>query len=323
MNRPLVSVITNSYNSDKYLRANIESMLRQDYVDWEHIVVDCGSTDHSMDILSVEAHDRLRVVQVPFCGVAKSRNIGIAKAKGDIIAILDSDDYSLAQRLTKQVNMLLVRPDIVGVGSGIVRMNETTNKSKTYVYPSCPRQIGILLRAGFNPIPHSSFTFRRSSFEATGGYSDTIEKGEDFDLLLRFAASGSLCSLPIPLVHITAREDSHTNRHRPKGRDTSFFKALSLILNSIGEGAVRPPQEMVEMWLESIGSDGVGALLGGWCLRSIHHNFRKLNLNAVSYLLKLAGLHLLQVAKCRRQKWWGYSKEAKDIATYLLSNRSH
>ena len=323
MTCPLVSVITNSYNSGKYLRANIESMLRQDYVDWEHVVVDCGSTDNSMDILSVVAHKRLRVFQVPFCGVAKSRNIGISKAKGGIIAILDSDDYALPQRLTKQVNLLLSRPDIVGVGSGMVRINETTNRSKTYVYSACPRHIGILLRAGFDPIPHSSFTFRRSSFEAIGGYSNTIEKGEDFELMLRFAISGSLFSLPEALVHITTREDSHTNRHRPKGRDTSFFKALSLILNSVGEGSVRPSQEMVETWLESIGSDGVGALLGRWCLRSIWHNCLKLNLNSLSYLVKLAGLHLLQVVECRRKAWWDYSKAPKDIAIYLLSNRSH
>jgi len=323
MTRPLVSVITNSYNSGRYLRANIESMLRQDYVDWEHIVVDCGSTDNSMEILSEVAHKRLRVFQVPFCGVANGRNIGIAKAKGDIISILDSDDYASPQRLTKQVNILLSMPDIVGVGSGIVRINEATNKRKTFVYPVNSRQIAILLRAGCTPIPHSSFTFRRSSFEAVGGYSNTIEKGEDFELMLRLATSGSLFSLPIPLVHCTSREESHTNRHRPKGRDVPFFAALSLILNSVGEGSERPSQEMVEMWLESIGSDGVGALLGIWSLRSIRHNFLKLNQSSLTYLMKLAALHLLQIVKCLRKDWWDYSKTPKDIAIYLLSKRSH
>ena len=85
-------------------------MLQQDYAEWEHIIVDCGSTDNSMDLLSELAHERLRVFQVPFCGVANGRNIGIAKAKGNIISILDSDDYASPHRLIMQVNILLPCP---------------------------------------------------------------------------------------------------------------------------------------------------------------------------------------------------------------------
>lgn len=322
MTRPLVSVITNSYNSGKYLRANIESMLRQDYVDWEHIVVDCGSTDDSMHILSEIAHERLRVFQVPFCGVASGRNIGIAKAKGDIIAILDSDDYALPQRLSEQVNVLVSLPNVVGVGSGIIRIDEATNRQKKFVYRVSPQQIAILLRAGFNPIPHSSLTFRLSSFKAVGGYSNTIEKGEDFELLLRLAGSGNLFSLPIALVQYTSRKDSYTATHRPKGRDISFYTVLSLILNFAGRESERPSQEMVEMWLESIGSDGIKALLGVWSLRSIRHNFKKLNLSSLTYLMKSAILYFSRIIKCRREIWWDYSKAPKDIAIHLLSECS-
>ena len=182
MDRPLVSVITNSYNSGKYLRANIDSMLRQDYVDWEHIIVDCGSTDASIYILSELNHERLRVFQVPFCGVSAGRNIGIEKARGDLIAILDADDYALPNRLTEQVNILLALHNVVGVGSGIRIIDEATNKQKTTIYPSDPSQISLLLRAGFNPIPHSSFMLRLAAYNAMGGFSNVMEKGEDFDL---------------------------------------------------------------------------------------------------------------------------------------------
>ncbi|MEK7854623.1 MAG: glycosyltransferase, partial [Acidobacteriota bacterium] len=314
--------ITNCYNSGKYLRANIDSMLRQEYVDWEHIIVDCGSTDDSIKILSDAAHERLRVFRVPFCGVSSGRNIGIERAKGDIIAILDSDDCALPQRLSAQVSILSSMPNIVGVGSGIIRVNEATEGRKTFIYPVSPQQIAILLRAGFNPIPHSSFTFRLSSFKAVGGYSDTIEKGEDFELMLRLTDRGSIFSLPTPLVLCASREDSHTNRHRPKGRDVAFFAALSLILNSIGRESTRPSQKMIEMWLEDIGSDGVGALLGEWGLRSIWQNWAKLNRDSIAYLLALVLAQTPRIVKCHREYWREYSKTPKDVAIHLSSKSS-
>jgi cellulose synthase/poly-beta-1,6-N-acetylglucosamine synthase-like glycosyltransferase len=63
---PLVSVITNSYNCASYLRANIESVLSQDYENWQHIVIDAGSTDGSMAILRGMQHPRLKVNSLPF-----------------------------------------------------------------------------------------------------------------------------------------------------------------------------------------------------------------------------------------------------------------
>jgi len=319
MTRPFVSVITNSYNSGTYLRSNIESIVQQSYFDWEHIVIDCGSTDNSIDILSQVAHRRLRVFQVPFCGVADGRNIGIAKAKGDIIAILDSDDYALPERLSKQVNILVSMPDIVGVGSGIIRIDEATNGRRKFIYSANPEQIPILLQAGFNPIPHSSLTFRLSSFKAVGGYSKTIEKCEDFELLLRLAGSGPLLSLPIPLVQCMHRQGSHTRKHRPKGRDEFFYTVLSLILNSSGAMSVGLSQEIVETWLDAVGPDGVRALLGRWSLGAIWQNYLKLNFNSLEYLMKQVVSRVSNITRCREKEWWAYSKTPRDIAVFLLS----
>lgn len=319
MDRPLVSVITNSYNSGKHLRANIESVLRQDYSNWEHIIIDCGSTDDSLDIVAELNHKRLRLLQVPFCGVASGRNIGIEKANGDIIAILDSDDYALPQRLTKQVDILHTMPNIVGVGSGFKVTDEATNRQKTYIYPSDPRQIAILLLAGFNPLPHSSLSFRKSSFNTVGGYSSSIEKGEDFHFLLRLANIGDLYSLPNVLVKNTKHKDSHTFKHRPKGRDTSFYTVLSLILNSFSGEQKQLTQLEVEKWLERIAPDCLNGLLAEWSLRSIHQNWKTLDAKSIVLLVKMVRLNWFKIIKCRFAPWRKYSKAPNDIAVHLLS----
>jgi len=313
----LVSVITNCYNSEKYIRASVESVLRQDYVDWEHIVIDCGSSDGSLNILSQIAHDRLRVLQVPFCGVAEARNIGISHAKGKIIAVLDSDDYALPQRLTKQVNALISMPDVVGVGSGFVRFSEATQRRKNFVYPFDHEQLAILLQAGFSPIPHSTLAFRVSSYDAVGGYSNTIEKAEDFDFLVRLANTGPLHSLPEALVLCTQRDDSHTKRHKPGGRDITFYAALALIMNSVERGAARPSQEAVERWLESIGPHGIRAILGRWSLRTIRQKIGRLDAGVFVYLTRIFLANAPSMLRCRRQKWWVGSETPRDIASQL------
>ena len=322
MNRPLVSVITNCYNSEKYIRASVESVLRQDYVDWEHIVIDCGSTDDSLNILSEIAHDRLRVLQVPFCGVAEGRNIGISQAKGNIIAVLDSDDYALPQRLTKQVNALISMPDIVGVGSGFVRFSEATQRKKNFVYPFDHEQLAILLQAGFSPIPHSTLAFRVSSYIAVGGYSNTMEKAEDFDFLVRLANTGPLHSLPETLVQCTHRDDSHTKRHRPAGRDISFYAALALIMNSVDVAAGRPSQEVVERWLDRIGPHGIRAILGRWSLRLLRQKIGRLDAAVLVYLTRIFLSHAPSMLRSRRQEWWPGSETPRDIASRLHGDRT-
>ena len=147
---PLVSVITNSYNCASYLRANIESVLSQDYENWQHIVIDAGSTDGSMAILRGMQHPRLKVMNVPHCGVSESRNFAIAQAEGEFIAILDADDAALPRRLQTQMQCFVDAPHIVLVGGGIIRVDQVTNEERTYLYPSTHDSIVTLLRARFN-----------------------------------------------------------------------------------------------------------------------------------------------------------------------------
>ena len=221
----------------------------------------------------------MRLLQVPFCGVAKGRNLGIAGSKGEIVSILDADDASLPRRLARQVALLSADPSLLAVGSGVVWRNEITGKEKAYALSGEPRPIRTLLLAGFDPIPHSTLTYRRSAYDAAGGYSERMEKGEDYELLLRLLSRGRIGSVAEPLVRCVVRADSHTFTHRPKGRDVVYFTALIPVMRALDgmDGTPPLPVERIEKWLDSIGPEGVFALLARWALEALKKNWFRLD----------------------------------------------
>ena len=98
------------YNAERYIAQSIESVLAQTYQNWELLITDDGSTDKSVDIISIYSkHDNRINVQVPdgHSGIAVTRNLSISRAKGRFVAFLDSDDIWKSDKLEKQVNFML------------------------------------------------------------------------------------------------------------------------------------------------------------------------------------------------------------------------
>jgi len=106
----LVSIITPVYNAEKYLKDTIESVINQDYDNWELIIVDDCSKDGSRLIIEryMELDKRIKLISLEKNkGVAFARNTGIKAAKGRYVAFLDSDDLWLPQKLEKQISFML------------------------------------------------------------------------------------------------------------------------------------------------------------------------------------------------------------------------
>ena len=111
-NKPLVSVIIPTYNRDWIVGEAIDSVLDQDFDDYELMVVDDGSDDRTPQILAAYAN-RITVLHQPNRGVSAARNRGIAAAAGRLIAFLDSDDLWLPQKLSTQARFFAENPDAV------------------------------------------------------------------------------------------------------------------------------------------------------------------------------------------------------------------
>lgn len=107
--KPLVSIITPCYNSKDYIAATIQSVLDQQYSNWELIVIDDQSKDNSLAIVQTYAKDnpKLKIIALEQNGgVANARNVGVSAATGKYIAFLDSDDIWLPEKLKKQVEFM-------------------------------------------------------------------------------------------------------------------------------------------------------------------------------------------------------------------------
>ena len=112
MAEPLVSVVMPSFNHARYILESIQSVLAQDFSDFELIVVDDASTDNTREVLESIADDRVRFRINEHTGLpAITRNTGIAMARGEMVAFLDSDDLWEKNKLSSQLEMLRAHPE--------------------------------------------------------------------------------------------------------------------------------------------------------------------------------------------------------------------
>ncbi len=200
---PRVSVVIPTYNHAHFLGRAIVSALCQTFQDFEVIVVDDASDDDTAQVIERLRDPRVRLVRLPkHGGAARARNVGIAQARGEWIAFLDSDDEWLPEKLERQLAWLdgdgdpktaLVYCPYYRQGTG----GECVVRPKRE-----PRQGDALdaLLTGKGIPTTSAYLVRRSALLAIGGFDETLASAQDLDLLLRLAqASHRFAVVPEPL----------------------------------------------------------------------------------------------------------------------------
>ena len=184
-----VSVIIPAYNGDRYLAAAIDSVLAQTYQDLEIIVIDDGSTDNTPQIAQ-QYGAAVQYLSQANQGVAASRNLGMAKARGDYIAFLDQDDVFLPHKLSSQVEML-EQDDNLGIVNSGWQITDQQGEVKAAVQPW--QQIPDLTAANliiWKPVFLGAILFRRSWLEQVSGFDISLEQTPDVDLVMRLAMLG-------------------------------------------------------------------------------------------------------------------------------------
>ena len=129
MNIPVVSILTPVYNASLYLDDCVESVIAQTYQNWELLIIDDGSTDDSLQraMKWAERDQRIKVFHHPHNknkGVSATRNLGIRHAKGKYIALLDSDDLWLPEKLEKQISVMERDPELVVAYSKAITIDQ-------------------------------------------------------------------------------------------------------------------------------------------------------------------------------------------------------
>lgn len=201
---PKVSVTMPVYNAEPFLREAIESILNQTFQDFELIMVDDCSTDKSWQIMNEYAAKDPRIVvfqNEQNLRSARTRNRALSAVRGEYIAVLDSDDVALPQRLERQVKFLDENPNVGAVAAGVCLIDDKGRFVQTNSYSRYDNPVSIEAGLSINSIiVHSATMMRRQVIEQVGGYASDLPCAEDYDLWSRLVAVTPIGGLPDILV---------------------------------------------------------------------------------------------------------------------------
>ena len=195
---PTVSVIIPTYNSEKFLRRTVDSVLNQTFQDFELILVDDHSSDRTVSIIRDYQNNNAKIKGVfsdqNHGGPAQPKNIGIQAASGQYIAFLDHDDEWLPNKLAQQVEALNSLPaEFAMVACNIIIKNLETSREKKYdIYSKNSAGTQANLAAGNFIFTTSCILVRKKILEQVGGFDATLKFADDWDLWLRIITHSKL-----------------------------------------------------------------------------------------------------------------------------------
>jgi glycosyltransferase involved in cell wall biosynthesis len=203
-----VSIITATFNSAATVAETMQCIADQDYPDIEHLIVDGGSTDQTLDIVRKYPHAQ-RVISEKDEGIYDAMNKGITLAKGDIIGILNSDDVYVSRRVISRVVQVFEDPAIQACYADL-----------QYVHPVVSGRIVRTWKSGYFRLasfywgwmpPHPTFFVRRSVYEKLGLFNTRLKSASDYEMMLRILLKYRMKAAYIPEVTVRMRAGGTSN----------------------------------------------------------------------------------------------------------------
>jgi hypothetical protein len=217
MPTPAISVAMSVYNGERFLAAAIESVLAQDFRDFEFLIVDDGSTDASTAIIRSYAHKdkRIRPRLRENRGLVASLNEMIEAARAPIIARMDADDICRPTRFGKQIGFLAGNPDygVVGTWTEDIGPDDRPYHVTGKEHPETHEAFLTAIENGWPLLCHPAAMFRRDVVRSVGGYHGAFRHCEDYDLWLRLAGVTRLASIPERLLRYRHYDAQVSSRH--------------------------------------------------------------------------------------------------------------
>ncbi|GAA4674612.1 glycosyltransferase family 2 protein [Frondihabitans cladoniiphilus] len=210
---PAAGVVIPAYNVESYIGDALESVLAQDFQDWECIVVDDGSTDATANIVAAFTDPRIRLIRQDNAGVSAARNTGIDESRADALLLLDGDDMLHPTALGRLHAALIAAPEAVLVfgttmrvdPDGAVQPGQSPPSQHSFVSGDVLPQMLTHDRVFWNG---GQILARRAVLRRSGGYREGMTLSEDWEFFCRLSALG-------PCVFIGPQEEILRHRVRP------------------------------------------------------------------------------------------------------------
>lgn len=203
-----ISIISATFNSEATVRDTIESVLKQTHHDIEYIIKDGGSKDKTLDICRKYEplfNGRMRIISNKDNGLYDAINIGIQESTGDVIGILNSDDFFHRDDIIHTISETFENmSDLEGLyGDATVVAQDNINKTVRYTCAKLFRP--WMFKIGLMP-PHPSFYVRKECFEKYGLYNPHYKIAADFDLMTRYILVNRIKTTYLPIPVLTMRD---------------------------------------------------------------------------------------------------------------------
>ena len=293
-NSPAVSIITPVYNHERFISANIQSVIRQSHQDWEQIIIDDGSIDNTAKIIGGFLDTRIRYCHQENFGIealAHTYNHALSLCRGEFIAILEGDDLWPMEKLSRLVaafeddSVVLAYGEMLEIdvdghaakrSSRTARLRRRLPRRVLFNDPPPAAASYMLTYYGHSSIPASTVVIRRSALEAIGGFQYVAgQRYVDFPTFIRLSTQGKFHYTPEVMGYRRMHPGSATARYIPEMLETAqnFRKELmrdsSLGLTEGDQKAIEKSWRSVECAREfSLGR--LRMLEGRWKLSRSH-----------------------------------------------------
>lgn len=233
---PLISIIINCFNGEKFLKQTIDSVINQTYQNWEIIFWDNISTDNSADIVKKYCDNRIKYFIAPaHTNLGTARNLAVKKSSGTWIAFLDCDDIWTTEKLEKQISQISKDPS---AGLFYCKAFFFTSDNSKYgsIMPDFLPSGNIfqkLVRENF--IVLSSAIIRKEVFYKVGEINSNLCQAEDYDLFIKIAHDYKVISNQNPLCYYRVHNNNLSNFQK----EEAFIESLKILENYSNEIVVK------------------------------------------------------------------------------------
>lgn len=193
--RPDVSIIMSVYNGSRFLPESVNSILRQNFRNWELIIIDDGSTDETLTSLEQFHDERIMIISQDHRGLTCALNTALKYARGRYIARMDADDISTDYRIEKQFRFLEKNTDYGLIGSSFVVIDDNDKETGTFYTFNNDAYIRTMLTVD-NQFCHGSVMFRKEVLERVGLFDIAYKYSQDYEMWWRIACKFKIANIP-------------------------------------------------------------------------------------------------------------------------------
>lgn len=206
-----VTIITVTYNSEKFLRDCIESVIHQDYPDIEHILIDGRSTDSTLSIIKEYEGRIARWVSEEDKGMYDAINKGMGMATGDIIGILNSDDMLASKEVISAIVNAFKVHKVDSTYGDLVYVDQQNTRKVIRYWKGLPYK-RFRFNYGWMPA-HPTFYFRKDLLKELGGYESHYFTAADYEFMARYLYRYRISAKYIPMLIVKMRVGGQSNRN--------------------------------------------------------------------------------------------------------------